>query len=75
MLFDQVDTSLLHFLQNPIRNIDYLDKNCTKPSWHVRTAHRIPLIRKRLTNEQLKSLIGHQLLKNLRQIKNSAKKL
>lgn len=73
MLFDQVDTALLHFLQNPIRNIDYLDKKCADPSWYVRTAHRIPLIRKLLTNEQLKSLIGHQLLKNLRQIKRSAK--
>lgn len=71
MLFNQVDTALLHFLQNPLRNIDYLEKNCPEPKWHTRWLHRQPLLRWMLTHKQLKSLIGTELADSLRALKAS----
>ncbi|MBC8996923.1 hypothetical protein IAI51_10335 [Pseudomonas sp. N40(2020)] len=73
MLFKQVDPSLIHFLQNPLRNIEYLDKTCPAPKWHTRFLHRSRLLRIFLTSKQLKSLIGSELSKNLRAIKDSCK--
>jgi len=73
MLFNQVETHHLHFLQNPLRNIDYLDKYCTKPSLYTRLLYRFPITRTLLGENQIKSLIGDALKKNLLEIKHSYK--
>ncbi|EZP26317.1 hypothetical protein [Pseudomonas sp. RIT288] len=73
MLFNPVDTTLLHFLQNPLRNIEYLESNCATLKWHTRLLHRLPVLRDFLSHDQLKSIIAHELANNLNAIKNSYK--
>ncbi|MGF6209133.1 hypothetical protein [Pseudomonas frederiksbergensis] len=71
MLFGRTDTPLLHFLKNPMRNIDYLENHCQKPSWKTRWLQHIPWVRNFLTSKQIKGLVAHQLSQHLREIEKS----
>ncbi|PXX57753.1 hypothetical protein SAMN05660489_05247 [Pseudomonas sp. LAMO17WK12:I10] len=70
MLYGEVDRTLLKFLHHPLQNIAYLDSR-TPPSLRERLMARIPLLRNRMSREQIIRLLAHKLRQEIYSLKGS----